>query len=250
MKTLYVSGEESGAQVALRARRLGLDGRRLRVLAEIQPSASRHAGGRSAGGVRDRLDPDRSIPSSSARRPVLVAQVRECAAHLAHGQGQRNDGDPGRPRHEGRPAAGPRVLEHIVDTVLYFEGDTHSSFRPARHQEPLRRRQRDRRLRDDRARPEGRGNLSAIFLVASSRCRRLRAGHALRRRRGRCWWRCRRWSIPAGPARGGCRWPGARPAGDAAGVLHRHAGIATIDQDVFVNAVGGVRISEPAADLA
>ena len=80
----------------------------------------------SAGGVRDRLDQTvYSEQLSSA--PGSVAQVRECAAHLTRTAKAAARRCAGRPRDEGRRAAGPRVLEHIVDTVLYFEGDTHSS---------------------------------------------------------------------------------------------------------------------------
>jgi len=148
--------------------------------------------------------------------------------------------------------AGPRVLEHIVDTVLYFEGDTHSSYRLVR---AIKNRygavneigvfaMTERGLK-------GVSNPSAIFL-----------------------------STHGQPVPGSCvlvTLEGTRPllveiqalvdAGGAAprrlsvglerdrlamllAVLHRHAGVDSLDQDVFVNAVGGVRISEPAADLA
>ena len=100
--------------------------------------------------------------------------------------------------------AGPRVLEHIVDTVLYFEGDTHSSFRLVR---AIKNRfgavneigvfaMTEKGLK-------GVANPSAIFL---SHARRPGAGLAACwsrwKARGRCWWRSRRWSTPAGRARG------------------------------------------------
>ena len=181
--------------------------------------------------------------------------MRECAAQLTRIAKQSGTTIVlvGHVTKEGA-LAGPRVLEHIVDTVLYFEGDTHSSYPPgARDQEPLRRGQRDRRVRDDRARA----------------C----AGWPIRRR---CSCRTHEQSVP-----GSCvlvTQEGTRPLlvevqalVDAAhapnprrlavgleqnrlamllAVLHRHAGIACFDQDVFLNAVGGVRITEPAADLA
>jgi DNA repair protein RadA/Sms len=254
MKTLYVTGEESGAQVALRSRRLGLDGSQVRVLAEIQLERilSTLEAEQPAVCVIDSIQTLYSEQLSSA--PGSVAQVRECAAHLT--RTAKASGTTvilvGHVTKEGQ-LAGPRVLEHIVDTVLYFEGDTHSSFRLVR---AIKNRfgavneigvfaMTERGLK-------GVTNPSAIFLSTQT----------------------------SEPVPGSCvlvTLEGTRPLlveiqalVDAGGpsprrlsvglerdrlamllaVLHRHAGIATLDQDVFVNAVGGVRISEPAADLA
>jgi DNA repair protein RadA/Sms len=253
MKTLYVTGEESGAQVALRARRLGLSGERVRVLAEIQLERIQAVIEAEAPAfcVIDSIQTLYSDQLTSA--PGSVAQVRECAAQLT--RTAKASGTTivlvGHVTKEGT-IAGPRVLEHIVDTVLYFEGDTHSSFRLVR---AIKNRygavneigvfaMTERGLK-------GVGNPSAIFL-----------------------------STHAQPVPGSCvmvTLEGTRPLlveiqalVDGGGpsprrlsvglerdrlamllaVLHRHAGIACMDQDVFVNAVGGVRISEPAADLA
>ncbi len=253
MPVLYVTGEESGAQVALRARRLGLTGERVRVLAEIQLERIQAAieTERPAFCVIDSIQTLYSEQLTSA--PGSVAQVRECAAQLT--RTAKASGTTvvlvGHVTKEGT-IAGPRVLEHIVDTVLYFEGDTHSSFRLVR---AIKNRygavneigvfaMTERGLK-------GVGNPSAIFL-----------------------------STHAEPVPGSCvmvTLEGTRPLlveiqalVDGGGpsprrlsvglerdrlamllaVLHRHAGIACMDQDVFVNAVGGVRISEPAADLA
>jgi DNA repair protein RadA/Sms len=127
---LYVTGEESGAQVALRARRLGLEGSRVQVLAEIQLEkilATLEAQ-QPAVAVIDSIQTVYSDQLTSA--PGSVAQVRECAAHLT--RAAKASGTcivlVGHVTKEGA-LAGPRVLEHMVDTVLYFEGDTHSSFR-------------------------------------------------------------------------------------------------------------------------
>jgi DNA repair protein RadA/Sms len=251
--TLYVTGEESGAQVALRARRLGLEGSRVNVLAEIQlekilATLDAH---RPSVAVIDSIQTVYSEQLTSA--PGSVAQVRECAAHLT--RAAKASGTAivlvGHVTKEGA-LAGPRVLEHMVDTVLYFEGDTHSSFRLIR---AIKNRfgavneigvfaMTERGLK-------GVSNPSAIFL-----------------------------SQHAEPVPGSCvmvTLEGTRPMlveiqalVDTGGpsprrlsvgldrdrlamllaVLHRHAGVACMDQDVFVNAVGGVRISEPAADLA
>jgi DNA repair protein RadA/Sms len=251
--TLYVTGEESGAQVALRSRRLGLDGSQVKVMAEIQLEKiiATMAAQQPAIAVIDSIQTVYSDQLTSA--PGSVAQVRECAAHLT--RAAKSSGTAvvlvGHVTKEGA-LAGPRVLEHMVDTVLYFEGDTHSSFRLVR---AIKNRfgavneigvfaMTEKGLK-------GVANPSAIFLSQHSE-----------------------------PVPGSCvlvTLEGTRPMlveiqalVDSGGpsprrlsvgldrdrlamllaVLHRHAGVACLDQDVFVNAVGGVRISEPAADLS
>src|SRR5690606_18331300 len=130
---LYVSGEESAAQVALRARRLALDVTATRVLAEINVEKILAALGtvKPAVAVMDSVQTLYSDQLQSA--PGSVAQVRECAAQLT--RYAKASGTVvvlvGHVTKEGA-IAGPRVLEHMVDTVLYFEGDTHSSFRLVR----------------------------------------------------------------------------------------------------------------------
>ncbi len=133
LPTLYVTGEESGAQVALRSRRLGLEASQVNVLAEIQLEkilATMEAT-QPAVVVIDSIQTVYSDQLSSA--PGSVAQVRECAAHLT--RAAKTTGITvilvGHVTKEGA-LAGPRVLEHMVDTVLYFEGDTHSNFRLVR----------------------------------------------------------------------------------------------------------------------
>ncbi|MDA8523064.1 DNA repair protein RadA [Acidovorax sp. NCPPB 4044] len=253
LPTLYVTGEESGAQVALRSRRLGLDHSQVNVLAEIQLEKilATVEATQPAVAVIDSIQTVYSDQLTSA--PGSVAQVRECAAHLT--RAAKSTGVAmvlvGHVTKEGA-LAGPRVLEHMVDTVLYFEGDTHSSFRLVR---AIKNRfgavneigvfaMTEKGLK-------GVANPSAIFLSQHSE-----------------------------PVPGSCvlvTLEGTRPMlveiqalVDEGGpsprrlsvgldrdrlamllaVLHRHAGVACMDQDVFVNAVGGVRISEPAADLA
>ena len=253
LPTLYVTGEESGAQVALRSRRLGLEHSQVQVLAETQLEKilATVEATQPAVAVIDSIQTIYSDQLASA--PGSVAQVRECAAHLT--RAAKSTGVAmvlvGHVTKEGA-LAGPRVLEHMVDTVLYFEGDTHSNFRLVR---AIKNRfgavneigvfaMTERGLR-------GVSNPSAIFLSQHSE-----------------------------PVPGSCvlvTLEGTRPMlveiqalVDGGGpsprrlsvglerdrlamllaVLHRHAGVACADQDVFVNAVGGVRISEPAADLA
>jgi len=185
--------------------------------------------------------------------PGSVAQVRECAAHLT--RLAKALGVTiilvGHVTKEGA-LAGPRVLEHMVDTVLYFEGDTHSSFRLVR---AIKNR-------------FGAVNEMGVFAMTEKGLKGVSNPSAIFL------------SQHPEPVAGSCvmvTLEGTRPLlveiqalVDAGGpnprrlsvglerdrlamllaVLHRHAGVSCMDQDVFVNAVGGVRISEPAADLA
>ena len=253
MRTLYVTGEESGAQVAMRSRRLGLGASSVRVLAEIQlekiTATIQHE--QPAVCVIDSIQTVYSDQLSSA--PGSVAQVRECAAQLT--RLAKSSGVTiilvGHVTKEGA-LAGPRVLEHIVDTVLYFEGDTHSSFRLVR---AIKNR-------------FGAVNEIGVFAMTEKGLKGVSNPSAIFL------------STHGDPVAGTCvlvTLEGTRPLlveiqalVDSGGpsprrlsvgierdrlammlaVLHRHAGITSNDQDVFVNAVGGVRISEPAADLA
>ena len=133
MKVLYVTGEESGAQVAMRARRLGLAGTQVRVIAEInlEKILATLEVEQPAFCVIDSIQTLYSEQLTSA--PGSVAQVRECAAQLTRTAKATGISIVlvGHVTKDGA-LAGPRVLEHIVDTVLYFEGDTHSSFRLVR----------------------------------------------------------------------------------------------------------------------
>ena len=132
-RALYVSGEESGSQVALRARRLMIDAENLQLQAEIQLEKILNtlAEQKPEVAVIDSIQTLYSDALTSA--PGSVAQVRECAAQLTRVAKQSGITIilVGHVTKEGA-LAGPRVLEHIVDTVLYFEGDTHSSFRLVR----------------------------------------------------------------------------------------------------------------------
>ncbi len=250
---LYVSGEESGQQVALRARRLSLDTRQLKLLAEInlekilavlQAESPQVA-------VIDSIQTLWSEQLSSA--PGSVAQVRECAAQLTRLAKQMGVTVilVGHVTKEGA-LAGPRVLEHIVDTVLYFEGDTHSSFRLIR---AVKNRygavneigvfaMTDKGLK-------GVNNPSAMFL--SPHGQDVPGSCVLVTQEGT---RPLLVEIQAlvdqshGNPRRLTVGLDAQRLAMLLAVLHRHAGIVCCDQDVFVNAVGGVKITEPAADLA
>ena len=252
-RTIYVSGEESGEQVALRARRLALDSRKLHLLAEInlEKILATLQAEQPAVAVIDSIQTLWSDQLSSA--PGSVAQVRECAAQLTRLAKQSGTTIilVGHVTKEGA-LAGPRVLEHIVDTVLYFEGDTHSSFRLVR---ACKNRfgavnelgvfaMTDRGLK-------GVNNPSALFLSQH--------GQDVP---GSCVMVTQEGTRPllveiqalVDAAHGNARrltvGLEAQRLAMLLAVLHRHAGVVCFDQDVFVNAVGGVRIAEPAADLA
>lgn len=258
---LYITGEESGAQVALRAQRLGLTGteqteateKSMQILAETQLERILPAITASGAQVTviDSIQTVYSEQLSSA--PGSVAQVRECAAHLTR---LAKTADVtvimvGHVTKEGA-LAGPRVLEHMVDTVLYFEGDTHSSFRLVR---AIKNRfgavneigvfaMLEQGLR-------GVSNPSAIFL--STHTEAVPGSCVLVTLEGT---RPLLVEIQALVDSGG-NSPRRLSVGlerdrlaMLLAVLNRHAGISCMDQDVFVNAVGGVRITEPAADLA
>lgn len=258
-RALYISGEESAAQIALRAQRLSLldpgsKASELRLLAEIQLEKIQATieSERPDVAVIDSIQTVYSEALTSA--PGSVAQVRECAAQLTRIAKQLGTSIimVGHVTKEGN-LAGPRVLEHIVDTVLYFEGDTHSSFRLVR---AFKNRfgavnelgvfaMTERGLR-------GVANPSALFL-----------SHHEQAVPGSCVLVTQEGSRPLlvevqalvdaanvpNPRRLAVGLEQNRLAMLLA-VLHRHAGIACFDQDVFLNAVGGVKITEPAADLA
>jgi DNA repair protein RadA/Sms len=251
---LYVTGEESAQQVAQRSRRLGLQGDQVRLLAEnrLEHILTLAAAEKPAVMVIDSIQTVYTDVLQSA--PGSVAQVRESAAQLVRYAKQSGTGLflVGHVTKDGT-LAGPRVLEHMVDTVLYFEGDTGSQFRMVR---AIKNRfgavneigvfvMTETGLREV-------GNPSAMFIsrqgdaVAGSVVLATQEGtrpllvevqalvdesHAPNPRRV-------------------CVGLDQNRLAMLLAVLHRHAGVAMFDQDVFVNVVGGVRIMEPAADLA
>lgn len=132
-RVLYVSGEESAQQIALRARRLNLDVSKVSLLTEIHLE-NIHAMLNNAAPAITVIDSIQTIYSDTLQSaPGSVAQVRECTAQLT--RIAKSKGICmiliGHVTKEGS-LAGPRVLEHMVDTVMYFEGDAHSSFRLVR----------------------------------------------------------------------------------------------------------------------
>lgn len=253
-QAIYVSGEESPQQIAMRAKRLGLDASEIDLLAEInlEKILATLQAHKPNIAVIDSIQTVYSEALQSA--PGSVAQVRECSAQLTRLAKQLGITVilVGHVTKEGA-LAGPRVLEHIVDTVLYFEGDQNSSFRLIR---AFKNRfgavneigvfaMSEKGLKEVT-------NPSALFLshheqqVAGSSITVTMEGtrpllieiQALVDE-----------SHAPSPKRL-CVGLEQNRLAMLLAVLHRHAGVACFDQDVFINAVGGVKISEPAVDLS
>jgi DNA repair protein RadA/Sms len=132
-KVIYCSGEESPHQVALRAARLGLADNAIKLLAEIEMEKIVAVMEKEQPGIVV-IDSIQTVYSGQLQSaPGSVAQVRECAAHLTRYAKSKGVSIifVGHVTKEGA-LAGPRVLEHMVDTVLYFEGEPGSSFRMIR----------------------------------------------------------------------------------------------------------------------
>ncbi len=250
---LYVTAEESAQQVALRGKRLGLKLADLKISTQnrLEDVLATTQSEKPAVLVIDSIQTVYSDALQSA--PGAVAQVRECAAQLVRYAKQSGTAVflVGHVTKEGT-LAGPRVLEHMVDGVLYFEGDSGSRFRVIR---AVKNRygavnelgvfgMTDKGLKEV-------GNPSAIFL---SRHERPVAGSVVMV--------TREGSRPllvevqalvdssqSGNPRRVILGLEQNRLAMLLAVMHRHGGIATYDQDVFVNVVGGVRVTETAADL-
>lgn len=251
---LYVTGEESRQQVAMRGRRLELPLDKLKVMTEtcierILAVAERE---RPRVMVIDSIQTIFTEQLSSA--PGGVAQVRESTALLVRYAKQNNTAIflVGHVTKEGA-LAGPRVLEHMVDTVLYFEGES------------------DGRMRMLRAVKNrfGAVNELGVFGMTDRGLREVSNPSAIFLNRAQT-------AVPGSVVM--ATWEGSRPMlvevqalvdtshlanprrvtvgldqnrlAMLMAVLHRHGGIATYDQDVFMNVVGGVKVLETASDLA
>ena len=251
---LYISGEESAQQVALRAKRLTLDVRSVDLYAEIQLEKIQAmlVERKPSVAVIDSIQTIYSEALQSA--PGSVAQVRECAAQLT--RLAKSSGTciilVGHVTKEGA-LAGPRVLEHMVDTVLYFEGDMHSSFRMIRAFKNR----------------FGAVNELGVFSMGEKGLREVKNPSALflshhdTQVPGSCIMVTQEGTRPllveiqalvdearSPSPRRLCVGLEQNRLAMLLAVLHRHAGIPCYNQDVFVNAVGGVKITEPGADLA
>jgi DNA repair protein RadA/Sms len=254
---LYITGEESAGQVALRAKRLEAPADAVQLLPEIRLEAILDA--------LETLKPSIVVVDSIQTlytdqlqsAPGSVGQVRECAAMLT--RTAKTKGITiilvGHVTKDGQ-LAGPRVLEHIVDTVLYFEGDTHSAFRLIR---AVKNRfgaanelgvfaMTDKGLKgvsnpsalflSQAHDPSGKPVAGTCVLVTQEGTRPLAV--ELQALVDTCYGNPRRLAVGLDNQR----------LAMLLAVMHRHAGIALHDQDVFVNVVGGVRVEETASDLA
>lgn len=251
---LYATGEESVRQVAERARRLAVDAGTLTLVAETAVERILEYAAEASAKVLviDSIQ-TMSVAGLDAT-PGAVTQLRESTANLV--RHAKTTGTSvlliGHVTREG-VIAGPRVLEHMVDTVLYFESDSGSRFRVIRAVKNR----------------FGAVNEIGVFAMEERGLREVRNPSAIFLSRGKD-------AVPGSAvtiAREGTRQmlievqglvdasPLANPRRVAVGfeanrvalllaVLHRHAGIALHAHDVFVNVVGGVRLTETAADLA
>jgi DNA repair protein RadA/Sms len=250
---LYVTGEESLEQIALRAQRLGLSGAQLDCVSETRVEAIEALIGslRPAFVVVDSIQVMQVETLSGA--PGSVGQVRESAAYLT--RVAKRTGAVlllvGHVTKDGT-LAGPKVLEHIIDASMMLDGDTGGRYRT---------------LRGIKNRFGSVGELG-VFAMTETGLKEVKNPSALFLQR------------PERPAPGSaviCTWEGTRPllvevqalVDNSLGghprrvtvgldgqrlamllaILHRHGQLQLGDQDVFLNVVGGVRVSETGADL-
>ncbi len=254
-KVLYVTGEESVQQIALRAKRLEIQSHpNLRLMSEIRIEA-----------IIPQVDlekPDVLVIDSIQTAysdllqsaPGSVAQVRECSSVLTRLAKNRQIVVilVGHVTKDGA-IAGPRVLEHIVDTVLYFEGEQHSNFRM---------------LRSVKNR-FGAVNELGIFAMTDKGLREITNPSALflssyrAKTPGSCILISEEGTRPIlveiqALVDQSHLMPAKRLAVGMDGyrlslliaIMQRHLGIQLYDQDIFLNIVGGVKVAEPALDLA
>ena len=254
LRALYVTGEESPEQISLRASRLGVDGSELRLVSETSVERIIEVARREQPRVMV-LDSIQTLYTGALQSaPGSVAQVREAAAQLVRFAKQSGTAMflVGHVTKEGA-LAGPRVLEHMVDTVLYFEGDPGERYRM---------------LRAVKNR-FGAVNELGVFAMTGEGLKEVRNPSAIFLSRHES-------DVPGSVVM--VTWEGTRPLlvevqalvdhsqlsnprrvtlgleqnrlSMLLAVLHRHGGLLTGDQDVFVNVVGGIRVSETAVDLA
>lgn len=254
MAVLYVTGEESLQQVALRAQRLNLPTNKLRMLAETSVETICDLADKEKPRVMviDSIQVMHLADIQSA--PGSVSQVRECAAYLTRYAKQNGVAIVmvGHVTKDGS-LAGPKVLEHCIDCSILLEGDTDSRFRTLRgHKNRF-----------------GPANELGVFAMTGQGLKEVTNPSAIFLQRGEqhgsgsvvmvIWEGTRPLLVElqalvdasqlANPRRVAVGMETTRLAMLLA-VLHRHGGLHMSDQDVFVNVVGGVRVTETGADLA
>ena len=253
-EALYVTGEESPQQVGLRARRLNLPADKLKLLSStcVEEIIAQAGKLRPAVMVIDSIQTIYSDSLQSA--PGSVSQIRESTAMLVRFAKQSNIAIflVGHVTKEGQ-LAGPRVLEHMVDTVLYFEGDSSTRYRVIRAVK-------NRfgainelgifAMTDQGLKPVS--NPSAIFMAQHEQP--VPGSVVMVSREGTRPFLVEIQALVS-------ESHGGHPRRISVGlesnrlamliaILQRHGGVPLYDQDVFINAVGGVRIAETGADLA
>jgi DNA repair protein RadA/Sms len=253
LKTCYATGEESLRQVAQRSRRLGTNASSLKLVADTSlDNILEHAGAeKSQAVVIDSIQTMATHELPSA--PGSVAQLRECVGRIVQFAKQRDVAFflIGHVTKEGA-LAGPRVVEHMVDTVLYFENDPGSRYSIVRAVKNR----------------FGASSEMGVFAMTEAGFREVRNPSAIFLSQS---------ALQSSGSVVSVAWEGSRPllveiqalVAEAAGnyakrlaqgvdqnrlsllvaVLHRHGGISLAGEDVFVNVVGGLRIGETSADL-
>lgn len=254
MNVLYITGEESLQQVALRAQRLSLPTNKLRMLAETSVETICDLADQEQPRVMviDSIQVMHLADIQSA--PGSVSQVRECAAYLTRYAKQKGVAIimVGHVTKDGS-LAGPKVLEHCIDCSILLEGDADSRFRTLRgHKNRF-----------------GPANELGVFAMTGQGLKEVTNPSAIFLQRGEqhgsgsvvmvIWEGTRPLLVElqalvdvsqlANPRRVAVGMETTRLAMLLA-VLHRHGGLHMSDQDVFVNVVGGVRVMETGADLA
>lgn len=254
LNVLYITGEESLQQVSLRAKRLGLEAPDLNLQAEICIEKILQSAQKVKPDILVIDSIQTMFTESVQSAPGSVTQVRESAAALVRFAKETHTALflVGHVTKDGS-LAGPRVLEHMVDCVLYFEGQTDNRYRVIR---AVKNRfgavneigvfaMTDKGLK-------GVSNPSAIFLASDTL---EKPGSVVMV----TWEGTRPMLVEIQALVDSSHAPNPRRVSVGLdhnrlamllAILSRHAGVATYDQDVFVNVVGGVKISETASDLA
>jgi DNA repair protein RadA/Sms len=249
--TLYVSGEESADQISDRAIRLGINEdilllsethleKIIKLAKEVKPKVI----------VIDSIQT--MVTDSSTSAPGSVTQVRDCAAQLTQFSKQTNTvllmiGHVTK----GGALAGPRILEHMVDAVLYFEGDAGGRYRIIRAVKNR----------------FGAVNEISVFAMSEAGLKQVENPSAIflsnqsKPSPGSMVMVTREATRPllielqalvdqaSGNPRRVCVGLEQNRLALQLAVLHKHGGISTHDQDVFVNVVGGIKVNETASDL-
>ncbi|MFN2377943.1 MAG: DNA repair protein RadA [Candidatus Binatia bacterium] len=251
---LYISGEEAALQVRRRGERLGLALKGILVLADIDVDGILRAmrDTRAAAVIVDSVQTIRTSRVESA--PGSVSQLREATAELVTGARALQSALwlIGHVTKEGA-VAGPRILEHMVDAVLYFEGDQHGAFRILRAVK-------------NRFGPTGELGVFEMHghgLVEVANPSQVLCGAAGREAPGSVISACIEGSRPLlveiqalvapshpGSARRTTVGVDHSRVAMLAAVIEKHLGLSMVSQDVFVNTAGGVRIDDPGVDLA